>query len=58
MTPRLAADVQPIYVRMPADLHAAVKAAARAADLTMAQYIRAALRASLDGEHEQALAPG
>ncbi len=37
-------EVQPTYVRLPADLHAAVKERAAADERTMAQTIRHALR--------------
>jgi len=35
---------QPLLVRMPADLHAAVKEAAAAEDRSMAQFVREAVR--------------
>jgi predicted transcriptional regulator len=38
-------ETRPLLVRMPADLHAAVKATAKKQDRTMAQVAREALRA-------------
>lgn len=38
-------ETRPLLVRMPADLHAAVKATAQKQDRTMAQVTREALRA-------------
>ena len=40
-------DTRPLLVRMPPELHAAVREQARKLDLSMAQYARAALRNSL-----------
>lgn len=37
-------DEQPVLVRMPTDLHHALKTAARSEDRTMAQFIREAIR--------------
>jgi hypothetical protein len=46
MTPQANTDrtEQPMYVRLPADLHRAVKTRAAEEDRTMAQTIRVALR--------------
>lgn len=44
----MAKDFQPMYVRLPKDLHAAVKARAEADERTMAQTIRLALRIYLE----------
>jgi hypothetical protein len=38
-------EIRPLLVRMPAELHAAVKATAEKEDRTMAQVAREALRA-------------
>ncbi len=43
-------DNRPFLVRLPPDLHEAVRQAAQRDDRTMAQYIRQSLRASV--EHE------
>jgi predicted HicB family RNase H-like nuclease len=40
-------DSRPLLVRMPPELHEAVRAAASMQDLSMAQYARRALRDSL-----------
>lgn len=45
---RQARDLQQVQIRMPTDLHDAVKAAAYENDLTMAQFIRALLRRELN----------
>lgn len=52
MTPRLSQRVQTtqVVVRMPADMHEAIKAAAKANDRTMAQEVRRAVRLYLEGE--------
>lgn len=42
--PMASPDVQPTYVRLPSDLHAAVKERSVAEERTMAQTIRLALR--------------
>ncbi len=41
-------DIQPLVVRMPLDLHQAVKERAQEDDLTMAQLVRHAVRNYLD----------
>jgi predicted HicB family RNase H-like nuclease len=43
-------DLQQVMVRMPPDLHDAVKKAAEKSDLTMAQAVRAAVRHWLQGD--------
>ena len=49
------ADPQPMYVRLPKDLHEAVKDRSRDDDRTMAQTVRVALRYYLN--NTEALAP-
>lgn len=45
-------DEQPVLVRMPTDLHHALKTAARSEDRTMAQFIREAIRDRLAATSE------